>query len=102
MAFNEESSDIYRLDKSVSSSDDAIMTALAREIYDTIMLSPDVSYEFDTWVMADNFGEYVLQFSYDMYTTTYEDSIPITVGAVISIQPFIDIILTFIRDYSPA
>lgn len=101
MAFNEHSEDMYRLDKSVTSADDTIITALARKIYDSVMLSQDVLYPFDLWIMADNTGEYVLQFMYDMYSSTFADSLPITLGAVVTVQPFVNSILTFVREYSP-
>lgn len=101
MAFNELSEDIYRLEKSVASSDDTIITALARKIYDTVMSSQDVIYNFDLWIMADNEGNYSLQFIYDMYSTNLPEGLPITLGAVVSVQPFVDKILTTIREYSP-
>ena len=101
MAFDYESENLYRLDKAIESSDNAIIMALLREVYDTVMTSQEVHYDFDVWAIGDGEGEYLLNFIYDTYSTSLEEAQPINVASIVAVQPLVDNIIEFIYTYSP-
>lgn len=103
MPFNVESESINRIEKSLDQPVDTIISALARQIYDAVYASGVVFYDFDVWVMSDEEDSYLLEYSYDQYSTSLmEGALPISVGDIVSTTSFVQTILDTINSYSPA